>query len=162
MPSDRHGPPEPSDGYGPPDGSRRPVDQGGRARRRLAPVEGTDGAGQDAGYVTAETAVVVPSLVLLIAMLIWGVLAGVAQLRCIDAARVAARTAARGDPDAVAKASAVAPPGATIQVAGGSDTVSVLVEAKCLGTGQLASALSVTVSATAVAAREDRIGRELG
>ncbi|WP_329581452.1 hypothetical protein OG500_17935 [Kitasatospora sp. NBC_01250] len=111
--------------------------------------------------MTAETAVVVPSLVLLLAMLLWGVLAGAAQLRCIDAARVAARTAARGDADAVAKAAVVAPPGATIQVLAGGDTVSVLVEAKCLGVGRLASALSVTVSATAVAAREDRIGREV-
>ncbi|MFF7635554.1 TadE family type IV pilus minor pilin [Kitasatospora sp. NPDC008050] len=111
--------------------------------------------------MTAETAVVVPSLVLLLAMFLWGVLAGAAQLRCIDAARVAARTAARGDTDAVAKAAAVAPPGATIQVLGSGDTVSVLVEAKCLGAGRLASALSVTVSATAVAAREDRIGREV-
>jgi hypothetical protein len=103
--------------------------------------------------------VVLPSLILLMAMLIWGVLTASAQLRCIDAARVAARAAARGDGNAVALAQSVAPGGAAVQLVESADTVRVQVEARSLGLGQLASVLSVEVSADAVAAREDNLGR---
>lgn len=113
---------------------------------------------RDAGYVTAETAVVLPSLILLTAMLIWGVLAVTAQLRCIDAARIGARAAARGEGDAIALARAAAPPGATVRLAEDGETVRVVVEAECLGPGRLASALSVRLSADATAAREDLTG----
>ncbi len=115
----------------------------------------------DGGFVTAETAVVLPSLILLMAMLIWGVLTAAAQLRCIDAARVAARAAARGDSDAVSLAQAVAPVGSAVQLVESGDTVRALVEAQSLGPGGLASVLSLTVSADAVAAREDAVGREV-
>ncbi|WP_232247523.1 TadE family type IV pilus minor pilin [Kitasatospora azatica] len=111
--------------------------------------------------MTAETAVVLPSLILLMAMLIWGVLTAAAQLRCIDAARVAARAAARGDSDAVSLAQAVAPVGSAVQLVESGDTVRALVEAQSLGPGGLASVLSLTVSADAVAAREDAVGREV-
>ncbi|MDH6119269.1 TadE family type IV pilus minor pilin [Kitasatospora sp. GAS204B] len=112
--------------------------------------------------MTAETAVLLPTLVVLTSVLVWGVLTAAAQLRCIDAAQVGARTAARGGRDAVARAQAAAPRGATVEVAEIGDTVQVLVEAQCLGPGRLASALSMTVSARAEAVREDRIGREPG
>ncbi|MGF1431111.1 TadE family type IV pilus minor pilin [Kitasatospora sp. LaBMicrA B282] len=117
--------------------------------------------GPDAGYVTAETAVVLPTFLLLTAVLLWGVLTAAAQLRCIDAARVGARSAARGDADAVARARAAAPRGATVQLLEQGDSVEVLVAAKCLGPGRWASAVSITVSARAEALREDRSGREL-
>ncbi|MCX4748128.1 pilus assembly protein [Kitasatospora sp. NBC_01287] len=125
-------------------------------RSALTPRRGV----RDAGYVTAETAVVLPTFLLLTTVLIWGVLTAAAQLRCIDAARAGARSAARGDGDAVARAQAVAPRGATVEVAENADTVQVLVEAECLGPGRLAAALSMKVSARAEAIREDRIGRE--
>ncbi|GAA1259316.1 hypothetical protein GCM10009665_56790 [Kitasatospora nipponensis] len=112
--------------------------------------------------MTAETAVALPALVLLTAMLLWGVLAGAAQLRCIDAAAVGARAAARGEADAAERARVVAPPGATVRVVEEAESVRVLVEAQCLGPGRLAAALSVRVSGLAVAAREDRVGEELG
>ncbi|WSL77095.1 pilus assembly protein TadE [Kitasatospora sp. NBC_01266] len=127
----------------------------GRWRRRAR-------GGRDAGYVTAETAVLLPTLVVLISMLVWGVLTAAAQLRCIDAAQLGARMAARGEGDVVARAQAAAPRGATVEVAESGDMVQVVVEAKCLGPGRLASALSMTVSARAEAVREDRIGRETG
>jgi Flp pilus assembly protein TadG len=115
---------------------------------------GRNGWRADGGYVTAETAVLLPALVLLMALLVWGVLVAAAQLRCIDAARVAARAAARGDADPVSQARAVAPSGAAIEVDELPDTVRVLVEARCPGIGRLASVMSLKVSAVAVAANE--------
>ncbi|MFJ6139163.1 TadE family type IV pilus minor pilin [Kitasatospora sp. NPDC092286] len=127
----------------------RPRPRTGRARRQR-------GRG-DAGFATAETAVALPALVLLAAMLIWGVLAAAAQIRCVDAARVGARAAARGEPDAAAIARSAAPPGAAVQVGVETDTVRVTVDAPCAGPGRLAAVLSVRLSATAVAAREDTL-----
>lgn len=115
------------------------------------------GRAPDAGYATAETAVVLPALVLLAAMLIWGVLAAAAQIRCIDAARVGARAAARGDADATARAQAAAPSGAAVHVALEGEDVRVTVEAPCPGPGSLGSVLSVRLGADAVAAREDTL-----
>lgn len=114
----------------------------------------------DSGYVTAETAVALPALVLLTAVLIWGLVTAAAQIRCVDAARVGARAAARGDPDALALARRVAPANASVQASEDGSTVRVLVEAPCPGPGRLASVLSVRLSAVAVAAREDIIGSE--
>ncbi|WP_172120556.1 TadE family type IV pilus minor pilin [Actinomyces faecalis] len=58
--------------------------------------------------VTAETAVVLPSVVLVLVLVLSAVSAGVTQLRVTDAARVAARAAAVGrtDLDAVVAAAA--------------------------------------------------------
>jgi hypothetical protein len=111
----------------------------------------------DAGYATAETAVALPALALLMALLMWGVLAAAAQLRCVDAARIGARAAARGEPDgnvldAVRRA---APPGAVVRFDRGPDLVRVSVEALSSGPGSLGRALSVRVAAEASAARED-------
>lgn len=116
----------------------------------------------DGGFVTAETAVALPALVLLAAMLIWGVVAAAGQIRCVDAARIGARAAARGDSDATALAQDAAPPGAVVQVSQDGDTVRVTVEAPCLGPGRLGAALSVRLSASAVAGREDLIGADEG
>ncbi len=56
----------------------------------------------DRGSVTAETAVVLPVLVLVAALAAWALAIVGAQLACVEAARAAARAAARGDPpDAV-------------------------------------------------------------
>jgi hypothetical protein len=110
--------------------------------------------GIDRGSVTVETAVLLPVLVVLMLLMVWGVLVAAAQLRCIDAARVAARAAARGDADPVGQARRVAPPGAAVEVVESPDTVRVLVEARCPGIGRLASAMSLKVSAVAVAANE--------
>ncbi|MFJ4190342.1 TadE family type IV pilus minor pilin [Kitasatospora sp. NPDC089509] len=112
----------------------------------------------DAGFVTAETAVVLPALVLLAAMLIWAVLAAAAQIACVDAARIGARAAARGEPDAVELARAAAPPGARVRMAVAADTVRIDVDAPCAAPGRLGGLLAVRVGATAVAAREDVLG----
>ncbi|MDH6578980.1 TadE family type IV pilus minor pilin [Kitasatospora sp. MAP5-34] len=108
--------------------------------------------------MTAETAVALPALVLLSAMLIWGVVTASMQIRCVDAARVGARAAARGDVDAIVLAQQAAPAGAVVQVSQDGDTVRVMVEAVCRGPGRLGAALSVRLSAAAVAEREDAVG----
>ncbi|MEU6233182.1 TadE family type IV pilus minor pilin [Kitasatospora sp. NPDC047058] len=120
--------------------------QGGRGRGR-----------SDAGFVTAETAVALPALVLLAVMLIWGVLAAGAQIRCVDAARAGARAAARGEPDAAAIAGSAAPPGAVVRIAVEADTVRVTVDAPSAAPGRLGALLSVRLGAAAVAAREDTL-----
>ncbi|MEU6124243.1 TadE family protein, partial [Streptomyces sp. NPDC047123] len=49
------------------------------------------GRGADRGFVTAEAAVVLPTLVLFTMALIWTLLAVSAQIQCVDAARAGAR-----------------------------------------------------------------------
>ncbi|MFJ3214725.1 TadE family type IV pilus minor pilin [Kitasatospora sp. NPDC086801] len=98
-----------------------------------------------------------PALVLLAAMLIWGVLAAAAQIRCVDAARVGARAAARGEADAAELARAAAPPGAQVRVAVAADVVRVEVDAPCGAPGRLGGLLAVRLGAAAVAAREDTL-----
>lgn len=115
------------------------------------------GRTRDAGYATAETAVALPALVLLTSMLVWGVLAVAAQIRCVDAARVGARAAARGDPTGAVLAAVrgAAPVGARVRLVRDDRTVRVEVRAPCTGPGRLGAVLAVRVSARAVAARED-------
>jgi len=83
----------------------------------------------DAGYVTAEAAVVIPTLVALVALLVWGLMAAGAQIRCVDAARAGARAAARSEaPGEVMRvARAAAPQGARVSVRRSGDMVRVRV-----------------------------------
>ncbi|WP_414168419.1 TadE family type IV pilus minor pilin [Streptoverticillium reticulum] len=109
----------------------------------------------DGGYVTAEAAVVLPSLVLFGMALLWGLMAAAAQIQCVDAARAGARSAARSDPSsaAVAAARSAAPAGARIDVEHRGDLVRVRVEARAAGPGPLA----VRVSGEAVALAEETV-----
>ncbi|WP_431950145.1 TadE family type IV pilus minor pilin [Actinacidiphila sp. bgisy167] len=102
---------------------------------------------RDGGYVTAEAAVVIPSLVFLTALLLWGLAAAAAQIRCVDAARAGARAAARDEPDeAVLRTTRTAAPGeAAIAVHREGGLVRVTVEAR---------SLSLTLRGEAVAAVE--------
>ncbi|WP_308211148.1 TadE family type IV pilus minor pilin [Nonomuraea roseoviolacea] len=50
------------------------------------------------GSVTAETAAVLPALMVVLAAALWAIQAVGTQLECVDAARVGARAAARGEP----------------------------------------------------------------
>jgi hypothetical protein len=61
---------------------------------------------------------VIPMLVALTGLLIWGLMAAAAQVRCVDAARAAAREAARSETPAAVRAAArqAAPSGARISV----------------------------------------------
>jgi hypothetical protein len=73
---------------------------------------------EQSGMVTAEAAVVLPTLVLLLALAVGVVSTLGAQLKLVDAAREGVRVAARGE-SAEAVASVVkqaGPPGTTVQV----------------------------------------------
>jgi Flp pilus assembly protein TadG len=104
--------------------------------------------------VTAETAVVLPVLLLVLAGAVAAVTVVGAQLRCVDAAREGARAAARGEDPAVvvALAGRAAPAGAVTSVAVDGTSVTVTVTAVVVPLGPVP--LSVPVAASAVAQRE--------
>ena len=81
------------------------------------------------GSATAELAVVLPCVALLIAVVAAAGAGGRAQLRCQDAAWTAVRLAARGEPPhtALAAARSVAPRGAVISVGGDTEVVTATV-----------------------------------
>ncbi|MFG2943845.1 TadE family type IV pilus minor pilin [Streptomyces adustus] len=88
--------------------------------------------GADRGFVTAESAVVLPVLVLFALALVWGLLVAAVRIQCVDAARTGARAAARQDPpDAVLEVTrAAAPSGAEVTVGRSGDQVRVVVVAR--------------------------------
>ena len=104
--------------------------------------------------VTAETAVVLPVLLVVLAAAVAAVTVVGGQLRCVDAAREGARAAARGEPDAVVTSlvSRAAPEGATVSVTADGDEVRVTVTAAIAPLGRVP--LSIAVEAEAVALRE--------
>ena len=70
-----------------------------------------------AGASTVEAALAIAALVVVLVLCLGGVMAVSMQVRCIDAAREAARLAARGDRrSALDTARRIAPAGAHIQV----------------------------------------------
>ncbi|WP_156188157.1 TadE family type IV pilus minor pilin [Arsenicicoccus sp. oral taxon 190] len=76
--------------------------------------------------VTAELGVGLTALVLCLGVGLQAVAAGIDQVRCVDAAHVAARSAARGDPPGRARALGLgrAPAGSTVTVTvGGREAV---------------------------------------
>jgi hypothetical protein len=110
------------------------------------------------GYITAETAVALPALVLVVSALLWAIVVVTAQLRCVDGARAGARTLARGEPAAAGRSAAltVAPRGAAVAIDRSGEMVRVHVRATMSPPGPLLSRLpGVRVSADAVAATED-------
>jgi Flp pilus assembly protein TadG len=104
--------------------------------------------------VTAETAVVLPVLLLVLVCAVAAVTVVGAQLRCVDAAREGARAAARGETAAVVSelAGAVAPDGAVTVVEPAGERVRVTVSVEVAPLGPVP--LRTRVSAAAVAQRE--------
>ena len=102
---------------------------------------------------TAEFAVAIPALVATLVLAVAGVATGVDQVRCVDAARLAARAVARGDPPAVAAelAATAAPVGAAVAIGGSGEQVVVTVRSRRAVPGW---ASGWSVSATAIAPRE--------
>jgi Flp pilus assembly protein TadG len=142
---------------------------GVRGARRVPPATSVPMAGRpgadrrldrrrvDRGAVTAEAAAVLPVLVAVTLLMVWLVSVATAQVRVVDAAREAARQAARGEPDAVAVRSGaeVAPAGATISVTRSADHVRVTAVAEVQGPGAVFAYLpGLTVQAETVAVRE--------
>lgn len=112
--------------------------------------------------VTAETAVVLPVLLLVLAGAVAAVTVVGAQLRCVDAAREGARAAARGDDAGVVAVIArqAAPDGAEVSAVRAGDDVRVLVTVQVAPIGPVP--LRVEVSAEAVARLEPGVADSLG
>lgn len=85
----------------------------------------------DTGTATAEFAVVMPAIVLLVIMLTGAAAVGFSQLRAFDAARSAAREIARGEPQAAvideAKKHAGGASSVTVRSDGGYSQVTVTI-----------------------------------
>ncbi len=124
-------------------------------RRRGAPRRRRVRGDPERGVVTAEIATALPALVVVVIGAVWVVAVGLAQLRCADAAREAARAAARGDAPAVVSsvAEATAPDGATVRVHVEDELVTVEVSTRVpvpLPFGDRVPAPTVRASAAAV------------
>jgi hypothetical protein len=107
--------------------------------------------GRDRGSATAELAVGLPALVLLLLFALGAVDAVLARMQCVDAARDAALESARGG-DGAAVGQARAPRGAVVSVATDGHTVRVEVTLHVRPLG--AHLPGVTVSASAIADAE--------
>jgi len=110
------------------------------------------GAGRrDRGSVTAELAVGLPVVVVLLVALLAVASAAIAQTRCTDAARAGARAAALGEPDATVAAVAqrLAGPDATVGVSRAEVWVTVEVSAPVGSTSWTGSPLRAHASAAA-------------
>jgi hypothetical protein len=87
---------------------------------------------RERGMVTAEIAAALPALAVVLIVAVWAVALAATHLRCGDAAREAARAAARGEPQHVVRdvALAVAPDGADVDIdrSGGMVTIEVSVD----------------------------------
>lgn len=115
----------------------------------------TTQASSQSGMVTAEFAVVLPAVVLVLALAVGALGLAWDQIRCVDAAATGARSASRGDSaGAVLRAaSRAAPSNAVVSVSTAGDVVRVsVVSAPRVAAGFLPS--WVRASATASAAQE--------
>lgn len=111
----------------------------------------------DRGSATAETAVLLPVLVVVLAAAVYVLACVAAQLACVDAARGAARAAARGDASGSVQlvAQRLAPAGATVTVTRGEGIVEVRVRAQVNPFGAVLRVLPATaVGGRATAAVE--------
>jgi Flp pilus assembly protein TadG len=110
------------------------------------------------GSVTAELALGLPLLLAVTVGLVWLLAAASAQVRVVDAAREAARVAARGDGAEAARSVGrrIAPEGAALSVEVTGDEVRAEAAARIEGPGGLFDFLpAVTVRSTAVAVTEE-------
>ncbi|RLY94295.1 hypothetical protein EAE32_03585 [Kocuria tytonicola] len=89
----------------------------------------------DRGAVTVETAVIMPALVLLLAVLLATAAAGMTTLRFEEAARASARAAARGESSAVVESTAreIAGDTASVAVGAAADRVTVTISGPAPG-----------------------------
>jgi Flp pilus assembly protein TadG len=106
--------------------------------------------------VTAEFAVALPAFVIVLLGALTAVAVVTAQLRCADAAAVAARMAARGESATAVRTTALsaAPAGATVSVLTTTSTVTAVVRDRVAPAGILRFLPGVTVQARVVQASE--------
>lgn len=125
---------------------RRIAGRGGGRGVRLGPH-------RDRGMVTAELAVGIMSVVVVLAMMLGAVGVGIAHVRTQEAARAGARAAARGDSSTNIRSIATkAMPGSRVKISRGGDTVSVQVAIKV--SMPFLRGAGVNVVATSVAEEE--------
>ena len=105
---------------------------------------------RDAGMVTAELAVAIPAVVLVLAVCLAGLGAVIDQVRCVDAARLGARAAARGDSPARVRAltARAAPQGAQVSIGSAGGAVRVVVTATTGGWAGFVPSWSLLATAT--------------
>ena len=111
-------------------------------------------AGDERGSITAELALALPAVVLVLALVLTVGSAAAQQQRCADAARTAARLAAAGESDAVVADAVRRLAGRAARVEIGEDGSWVVVEVSTGGPQAWFVDGAVAVSATAVGWRE--------
>ena len=105
------------------------------------------------GMVTAETAAVLPLMAAVTLAMVWLVSVGIAQVQVTDAAREAARAAARGEPaEAASGLARRAAPGSTVELTedGGRVTARVRDEVEPFGLFSGLGVVEVSAEATAL------------
>lgn len=133
-----------------------------QTRPRWLPRRGRQIA-SERGMVTAETAMVLPALVMITFGLLFVIGAVGAQLRCVDLSREAVRELARGDSQAVVSGAVLAegPPDAQLSVTRSGGTVTATVTARAPAFGPLADRLGpLVVSASSSALDEATVGAQ--
>ena len=115
---------------------------------RSRSVEGDRSTISDRGSVTVEAALVLAVLVVVVAACLAGIGCVIAQLRCADAAREAARLAGRGDRSGATSAVAsIAPSGAVLSLQTQGDLVTATVSVGAVS--GLLPGVSIRASASA-------------
>lgn len=104
----------------------------------------------DRGMVTAELAVVIPAVVLVLVVCVAGLMAALDQIRCVDAAALASRAAARGDSPLAVRmlAERAAPDGAIVALGQSGGQAHVSVRATTGGWGGIVPTWVVSASAS--------------
>lgn len=99
--------------------------------QRVKEVRVREVPARERGMVTAELALAMPALVLVLAFALGALGLAIDEVRCVDAAGAGARAAARGDPPpaVTAVAARAAPAGASVLVSGTGGAVTVSVRA---------------------------------
>jgi Flp pilus assembly protein TadG len=98
------------------------------------PLAARASTGGERGSATVEAALAVCAVVVVLALALSGATAVLAQIRCTDAAREAARLVARGERDRADEAARrIAPSGATVMIDVRGDEVAVHVTARPTG-----------------------------
>ena len=131
-----------------------PARRGLARHRRSRLTQGLPGGGEW-GMVTAEFAVVLPAVVLVLALSLGALGLALDQVRCVDAARAGARAASRGDSYAAVLlvARRAAPSGALVSLETSDELVRVSVESPSRVAGSLLPT-GLRARSTASAARE--------
>ena len=114
------------------------------------------------GSVTAETAIVLPVIAVLLVVAIWAIGLVVSHIRCLDAARDVARAVARGEP--VEQAHRIgqrsAPAGATVELRRNGDAVTATVRAPTITLPVFGGVGSVLIEETATVQTEPEVHDE--